>query len=424
MGSAEAILRIGRDLTGGLRNLSHDRLQVPSRVVSLAGFVIVLTYASVMQWAILNRTRSLETRHETWGLHVELTKDSIPLTRLLPGFPGLMAISNSQRRLNANHQIGMRIQEHKIFARTGIEDWSSYEQLEPGTFPSDAVASMMSVGIVPFYLPGLTVIDELGLVDPVVARNQHVRSTFRQMAHDRYPPPGYLHERGVNIRVFPAASSSDDALHRADYAVPFGQGLWMPFDATDREWAEQNFTDKGLVRRYRLSAREVAGNLVEESGTMYEGVRFLGRFDRGSLEGWSLVGEAVTPQLVSSYHWRQQPIFGYVGQGLLTTYHPAQGDRVTGTATSQPFRVKGGGLLAFLVAGGRGPGVGVRLLGANGVIETWHGRNSEHFELVTYRLEGEPEEELWIEVFDDDTGAWGHVMLDHVLLMRPGNSAE
>jgi tetratricopeptide (TPR) repeat protein len=44
----------------------------------------------------------------------------------------------------------------------------------------------------------VAVLDAFGLNDYVIARHQLHRGEFRQMAHDRFPPPGYLESFSVN----------------------------------------------------------------------------------------------------------------------------------------------------------------------------------------------------------------------------------
>jgi hypothetical protein len=88
------------------------------------------------------------------------------------------------------------------------------------------------------------------LTDKVIARNPVERpNASRSMAHDREPPPGYLERRGVNIDIKPAASSRDEALKVAPYAVDLGNGTWMPFDSSRPDWVERAFVGKPLHRR-------------------------------------------------------------------------------------------------------------------------------------------------------------------------------
>ena len=146
--------------------------------------------------------------------------------------------------------------------------------------------------------------------------------------------------------------------------------------------------------------------------------RMLGSFEDG-LDDWRLDGDAVT---IEGQHERtvgQQPISGNVGRGFLTSYHPDRGDAVTGTARSPAFTTADGSLLTFLIAGGDGDGVGVRLLADGAEVNVWRGRDTEHFEEVGYLLSGLEGQTLQLELFDAEVGDWGHVMLDHVRLVQP-----
>ena len=91
---------------------------------------------------------------------------------------------------------------------------------------------------------------------------------------------------------------------------------------------------------------------------------------------------------------------------------------MTGTARSSAFTIADGQLLTFLIAGGDGDGVGVRLLADGVEVNVWRGRDTEHFEDVGYFLAGLAGQTLQLELFDAEVGGWGHVMLDHVRLVQ------
>ena len=57
-----------------------------------------------------------------------------------------------------------------------------------------------------------------------------------------------------------------------------------------------------------------------------------------------------------------------------------------------------------------------RKLADGAEVTVWRGKNSEHFEKAAYLLAGLAGKTLQLELFDAETGGWGHVMLDHVLL--------
>ena len=64
---------------------------------------------------------------------------------------------------------------------------------------------------------------------------------------------------------------------------------------------------------------------------------------------------------------------------------------------------------------------------ADGVeVANWHDRRdspsfgfSEHFEMKVHPLAGLAGKTLQLELFDFEVGGWGHIMLDHVLLVSP-----
>ena len=142
--------------------------------------------------------------------------------------------------------------------------------------------------------------------------------------------------------------------------------------------------------------------------------RLLGDFEEG-FDGWRLEGDAVTNH--REHEYVQLPIRGNVGPGFLTSYHPTASDAATGAARSPEFTATNDELLAFRIAGGGGDGVGVRLLADGEPIEVWRGRNSEHFETVVHPLSGLADKTLQLEMFDHETGGWGHIMLDHVMVI-------
>ena len=153
------------------------------------------------------------------------------------------------------------------------------------------------------------------------------------------------------------------------------------------------------------------------SGHLYVGEQFIGYFEDG-FDGWLPAGEAVTNYAQHDYYKGYQPIRGNVSRGFLTSYHPDKGNRATGRVLSPAFTAEPGQHLTFLIAGGAGSGVGLRLLANGAEVAVWRGRNTEQFRQVVHPLAAVAGERLWLELFDDETGGWGHIMLDHVMLVR------
>ena len=159
-------------------------------------------------------------------------------------------MSTEMRFANTRQLIGLRAREHHVYAVGRVWMWSGYERMHRGILPPDAVTATRAAGVMPFYLPELTVIDLLGLVDRDIARTGvTVPNTERMLAHDRKPPPGYLAARGVNMYVQSPAKTAEQALARAEYALKVGDDLWLPFESTDLAWVDRAFAGKELRRR-------------------------------------------------------------------------------------------------------------------------------------------------------------------------------
>lgn len=146
------------------------------------------------------------------------------------------------------------------------------------------------------------------------------------------------------------------------------------------------------------------------------GERFLGRFEEG-FDGWRLAGDAVTNHAEHEEYKNQSPIHRNVGPGFLTSFHPDKRDDAVGRAFSPEFRAAAGQYLVLLIAGGKGEGVGVRLLADGKEVAVWRGENSERFAPVVYPLDDVAGKRLQLDLFDRERGGWGHIMLDHAMLM-------
>ena len=238
----------------------------------------------------------------------------------------------------------------------------------------------------------------------------------RIIAHDRRPPPEYLKQRGVNIRIFAPASSATAALRRADYAVKVGPDLWMPFNTVNAQWAAARFAGRDLRANKIFSTIDPAHNQFHVDDNTYVGERFLGHFGDG-LDGWRLIGEAVSNYGQHALNEGQELIWGRADSDFLTSYHPSKGNEATGKALSPKFTATADQYLVFLIAGGGGEGVGLRLLDDRAEVAVWNGRNTEQFELIVHPLAYVAGKSLQLELFDNEHGDWGHIMLDHVMLV-------
>ena len=212
----------------------------------------VLFYASAIQGALLFGDAAWQ---------IELDEENAGWLLVAPGMPALVAVSNDLRQQSAQQFVGFRFTGHRKYANNRIREWQSYEEALRGVIPDDAMTVRGGIGIMPYYVPDLDIIDTHGLTDATVARNPVTRPNHeRQLAHDRRPPPGYLQQRGVNFLLHAAATSEAETLTAASYALQVGPKLWMPFDAADHQWANERFADRNLRARNRFSLTDPAGN--------------------------------------------------------------------------------------------------------------------------------------------------------------------
>ena len=420
--AAEGIMHLGLGTAASVRRLRQFAawpLATRPQTWALLLFLPVLFYSSAMQAALLFEGAKIDER--TWGIHIELDEKNAGRLWSLPGMPMLAKISNDLRSRLTPQSIGMRFVEHREFAEARMRTWRPYENMERDLIPGDAVSAMISTGIQAYYVPDMTVIDIVGLTDATVARNPVVRPNHkRSIAHDRSPPPGYLEDRGVNFAIFSAASTWRTCCAR--YVVKVGPDLWAPFDATEHQWVMDRFVGRDLRVNFHFSPTDPSANLLHYNGRLYVGDQFLGRFDDG-FDDWHLEGDAVTNH--REYEYDQQPITGNVGPGFLTSYHPVRRDAAIGVARSPEFTATEDALLTFLIAGGANVDVGVRLLADGVEVGIWRGRQtwyfgfSEHLEMIVRPLADVAGKTLQLELFDHEPGGWGHIMLDHVLLVSP-----
>ena len=426
--AAAGMVHMGAKLAAGLSRftLPFARVWQPGKAglcqaCALALFVPVVFYANALQGVLLFEGDRI--RERIWQLHIEINDENAGWLLAAPGMPALAAISNDLRRQASAQGVAAPFAEHREFTNVLIQTWKPYENMERGVIPEDALMVGESVGIQFYYLPDLKVIDSFGLTDATVARTPvNIPNHQRIIGHDRRPPPGYLEERGVNFAIHRLAFTAAEAMSRGKYAVQAGPGLWMPFDSDDHLWVVAAFSGRDLRGGTGFLAThpsEAPGNRLYQYGDgVFVGDRFLGHFEEGG-EAWSRRGDAVTNHRRHESYRGQQEIDGNTGPGFLTSYHPTRGDATIGAAVSPEFSAAADQYLAFLIAGGGGSGVGVRLLVDGAEAMVWRGNWTESFDLVTHPMSEFAGSRLQLELFDNETGGWGHIMLDHILLLRP-----
>ena len=111
----------------------------------------------------------------------------------------------------------------------------------------------------------------------------------------------------------------------------------------------------------------------------------------------------------------QQPVSGFLGEGLVNTFDP-HGDAAAGVLASPRFRVNKR-YLHFLIGGGAIPGATcAELYYGTKCVRSAAGANAETLTWHTWDLEDLEGKKLRIRIADRSVGSWGHVNADHFIL--------
>jgi fructan beta-fructosidase len=148
-----------------------------------------------------------------------------------------------------------------------------------------------------------------------------------------------------------------------------------------------------------------------------EDVFIIGDFEDGTFGQWRVEGDAFGEVPASGSLPGQDKVKGYKGKGLANSF--VKGNEATGTLTSPEFGIKYE-YLNFLIGGGSTEGTRFDILDGDGeLIRTIAtGNNSATLEWVsvdTWDLIGN-----WVklQIVDESTGEWGHILVDHIYWSR------
>ena len=422
--AAEGIALLGSRISTGLEKfIKNSRRTARNETYAILLFLPLLFYANGIQGTLLFE-EAANPAHTTAG-YVKLNRNNAGWLLAAPGMPALVTISNDLRRLSTPQKVGASAIAHRRYFNSTSLLWQPYEKMDPGIIPDDALIAYTALGRL-YFLPSLRALDIYGLTDWTVARTPVTHSNLeREMAHDRRPTHEYIKERGVNFAIYPPTASADAALDYADYAVKVGPDLWMPFNTLNAQWATSRFAGRDLRARNAFSTSEPAGNRFLVGDDTYVGKQILAHFENG-FDGWELEGEAITNYSQQDDYAGEPFIWGRADSGFLTTYHPNKGNQTTGSARSPVFTAEADQFLAFLIAGGNRERVGLRLLANGKEVAVWRGSelynladslDVKRFQLILHPLGYVAGKSLQLELFDGELGEWGHIMLDHVLLV-------
>lgn len=136
-------------------------------------------------------------------------------------------------------------------------------------------------------------------------------------------------------------------------------------------------------------------------------------FESPTYGAWTTTGESFGPGPAQGALPGQMAVSGYHGHGLVNSFY--KGDTSIGTLTSPEFPIERK-FINFLIGGGSHPGkTGINLLVGGNAVRTATGINSEHLEWATWDVSDLQGKMARIEIFDRETGGWGHINVDDIL---------
>ncbi len=142
--------------------------------------------------------------------------------------------------------------------------------------------------------------------------------------------------------------------------------------------------------------------------------RLIADFEGSDYAGWVATGTAFGSGPAHGTLPEQAPVTGFRGQGLVNTY--LGGDKPIGTLTSPEIELNHR-YLSFLIGGGAEEGrTCVNVLVDGQVVRSATGREDETLSTLTFDLGDYAGKKARIQIVDDVTGGWGHILADHFVL--------
>ncbi|MFI8347734.1 GH32 C-terminal domain-containing protein [Streptomyces sp. NPDC085596] len=144
----------------------------------------------------------------------------------------------------------------------------------------------------------------------------------------------------------------------------------------------------------------------------------LADFEGGTYGHWTATGDAFGTAPATGTLPDQQQVSGWLGDGLVNSYRG--GDTGTGTLTSPEFTLDKN-YVDFLIGGGDHPATSagptaVELVVDGRTVRTTTGRNSEALDWASWDVRDLRGKRARIRIVDDNTGRWGHLNVDHLVL--------
>ncbi|MGW0843197.1 GH32 C-terminal domain-containing protein [Streptomyces sp. NPDC002787] len=201
-----------------------------------------------------------------------------------------------------------------------------------------------------------------------------------------------------------------------------GKGLANSFhsgDGTTGTLTSPEFTVDSSYLNFKIGG----GRHPHESGTVMEQGpppegTVLADFEGGGYGDWTTTGDAFGSAPATGTIGNQQEVSGFLGDGLVNSY--LDGDSTTGTLTSPEFTIDKKHI-NFLIGGGNHPTgyanpTAMELVVDGEVVRSATGRDSEALNWASWDVGDLAGKQARIRIVDDNTGGWGHLNVDHIML--------
>lgn len=233
------------------------------------------------------------------------------------------------------------------------------------------------------FFTDLVVHDVYGVIDPVVARMEVHNFGRGKAGHEKRASREYLLKKNPTYVKWGYVPGD---------LRPFGYWVFTDFPP--------GFRQAGLWVRENLGQ----GHYLKEPAI---------GFQPSDLAGWQKTGNAFSRAPTTRPVTGQAPPFGYQG-AYLNSFAEGLGDRATGTLLSTPIPLKGD-LMVLLVGGGRDEHrLRVSLLVDGKRVASATGHDHEVLGRRVWDIAPFKGKTGRIEVVDDSTDGWGHIMVDEI----------
>ena len=193
---------------------------------------------------------------------------------------------------------------------------------------------------------------------------------------------------------------------------------------TEKSKIRQMFIDNWQLRTKDLGRYLVAASGIRSQAQKYFEMRsqqhdssqdlIIADFEGQDYDDWQATGEAFGLKSARGNLESQKGIIGFKGIGFANSL--ADGDKPQGVLTSPKFQVRRK-FVNFLIGGGNHHNqTCVNLVIDDRIVRTATGNNQKKLAVVTWDVSEFSDEIAQIEIIDEHSGSWGHIILDHVVL--------